>query len=125
VSDVAKSLVAGRAVDCSEGYQERDFVHVDDVAGAFRQSLLSDWFGPFNIGTGNAVPVRQIVETLARGAGRLDLIQFGARPSAVNEPPLIYADTRVLREAIGFAPRIGLSEGLSDALDWWRDQGNM
>lgn len=120
VSDIAEALVAGRSVTTSEGLQRRDFLHVDDVASAFVAALASEWHGPFNVGSGEAVPVRQIVEGLAATAGRPDLIRFGGRPLLPNDPPLIEADTGILRNAIGFRPKITLRDGLADAFAWWR-----
>lgn len=120
VSDIAEALAAGRPVATSEGLQRRDFLHVDDVASAFAAALASDWHGPFNIGSGEAVPVRDLVESLAAAAGRPDLIRFGARPSPPNDPPLIEADIAILRDAIGFTPKISLQDGLTDTLAWWR-----
>lgn len=120
VSDIAEALVAGRPVATSEGRQWRDFLHVDDVASAFVAALASEWHGPFNIGSGEALPVRRLVEDLAAAAGRPDLIRFGAKPSPPNDPPLIEADIGVLRDAIGFAPKIRLRDGLADAVAWWR-----
>ncbi len=113
VSDVVSALRNGQPVNVSEGRQRRDFLHVDDVAGAFVAALDSNANGPFNIGSGAAVPVRDIVQMLGDISGRPELIHFGARPSPVNDPPELAADTRRLHEDIGYVPAISLQDGLT------------
>lgn len=119
VSDVARALVRGQTVDTSEGRQARDFLHVDDVAGAFTAALTSDWRGAFNIGSGHAVPVRTVVELLAAAGDRGDLVRFGARPTPAGDPPRLEADIRILRDEIGFSPAIALERGLAETYAWW------
>jgi nucleoside-diphosphate-sugar epimerase len=113
VSDVISALVSGATVETSEGYQERDFIHVEDVAKAFVTALTSSHLGPFNIASGVATPVRRIVGLLADEAGRPDLVHFGARASPAEDPPRLVGDVTILRDRIGFSPTIGLQEGLS------------
>jgi nucleoside-diphosphate-sugar epimerase len=122
VSDVACSLADGRAVAVGDGVEARDFLHVEDVASAFVAALASTWKGPFNIGSGRAVPVRRLIEILARTSGRPELVQFGARPAPPGQPKLLEADTTVLEQAIGWAPAVDLDQGLAATYDWWRTQ---
>ena len=120
VSDVASALIDGRIIETSMGEQRRDFLHVDDVAGAFVAALNSDWSGPFNIGSGHAISVRILIEALANAAGRPELIHFGARPRPKADPDLLEADIHVLRDLIGFAPSISLERGISETFNWWQ-----
>lgn len=104
VPTVLEALAAGRSPQLSSGEHRRDYLYVDDAAGALAALLLTDLEGPVNVGSGRAVAVRDLVLAIARAAGRADLIRFGARP-ARDEPPLIEADVERLTAAIGFAPR--------------------
>ncbi len=122
ISDVGASLARNERVETSEGRQARDFLHVADVAGAFIAALHADWRGPFNIGSGDATPVREVVGRLAEVMGRPDLVRFGARPTPPGEPPELAADISVLREEIGFRPRFSLQAGLEDSARWWGSQ---
>lgn len=122
VSEVAAGLVAGRRVETTAGLQERDFLHVADAAEALAMLLDSDVTGPINIASGKCVPVRQIVETLARLSGRPDLLAIGARPVPPDEPRRLAADVSRLKNELGFTPRYSLEGGLSATLQWWRDQ---
>lgn len=122
VADVARALAAGEPCETSEGLQQRDVLHVDDVADAFVTALASPWRGAFNIGSGVAVPVRRVVEILAEAAGRPDLVRFGARPSPAGDPPRLVADIGILRGEMGWTPRIDLHGGLVATYGWWADR---
>ncbi len=50
--------------------------------------LSSELSGPFNIGSGHAVTVRYLIETLSRMIGRPDLVRFGARSRACGRSKL-------------------------------------
>ncbi len=116
VSDAIRTLRAGERFATSSGLQQRDFSHVADVAGAFAALLDSAATGPVNVGSGQAVPVRAILERVGALTGGGDRIDFGARPLAATEPASIEADVARLRDEVGFSPRYDLDAGLADAL---------
>lgn len=122
VPSVIRSLLKGEPAACSEGSQARDYVFADDVASAFVALLESGCVGPVNIGTGAAVRVREIVETIGEIVGRPDLLRFGAIPSPTSEPAEITAGTAKLR-ALGWQPRHSLHDGLESSVEWWRARG--
>ena len=113
VGDAARALLAGRQLATSEGRQRRDFLHVIDAGAAFAALIDSAVEGPVNIGSGEAVPVRDILETIGTLTGRSDLLDFGARPLSPSEPACIEADIRRLANEVGFRPRYGLAQGLA------------
>ena len=119
VSDVIQSLIERREARCSDGTQERDFMHVLDVGRAFAAVLDSDITGPVNIASGACVPVRSIVSALGSLTGAGDLIRFGAanRP---DEPPRLAASVDRLHGRVGFRPVYDLESGLAHTVDWWR-----
>jgi len=120
VPSVAKALLAGSEALCSEGSQERDFLHTEDLADAMITLLQSKVSGLVNVGSGVAARVRTVVEAVARECGRSDLLRMGARPLPSTEPPRLIANITRLRNDVGWRPRIGLEDGLRQTVDWWR-----
>ena len=120
VSDICAGLIESRPVELSEGRQERDYLHVADAAEALAALLDSDVRGVINIGSGNAVAIRDIARVLGERAGRPDLLAFGRRPLAPGEPSRLVADVGRLIGDLGFAPKYRLEAGLAQTLDWWR-----
>ena len=121
VSDVIQALLDRRPALCSDGTQERDFMHVSDVARAFAALLDSDITGPVNIASGVCVPVRSVISRLGSLLDASELIQFGAanRP---NEPPRLAASVDILHERLRFRPVYDLESGLADTVEWWRSR---
>jgi nucleoside-diphosphate-sugar epimerase len=123
VPSVADALAEGRPARTSDGEQVRDFLHVDDAARALAALTDSDVRGPVNIGSGQGVAVREIVETLGRLAGRPELIELGAVPRPEGDPPEIVADAARLRDEVGWAPQVELESGLASTLESARAPG--
>src|SRR5207253_10776751 len=90
VPSVIASLLDASDARCTHGRQVRDFVFIRDVAGALVALLDSEGRGPVNIGSGKAVSVREVVETIAENVGGRQHLQSGALP-ATDEPPLVAA----------------------------------
>jgi nucleoside-diphosphate-sugar epimerase len=120
VPSVARALIAGEPVPTTRGDQVRDFMHVEDAAGAFAALVDSEVTGAVNIASGEPVAVRDVVDGLAAAAGRPDLPRPGELPDREGDPPRLVADVTRLRHEVGFAPRIGLAEGLRGTLEWLR-----
>jgi nucleoside-diphosphate-sugar epimerase len=114
LSSVFDSISRGEPVDLSSGNQLREFIHVDDVGGAFVRLLESDLAGPVNIALGDAISVRDLVERAACVARGEHLLRFGTRPLQAGEPMVMRASTARLRQELGFVPRYTLDAGLED-----------
>jgi len=121
VSSVIASLLQGKKIACSEGSQKRDFLFVEDVAAAFFSILESNFCGAVNIGSGAAVAVKDVINTISRKIGRDDLIEFSKLPLPQNEPALLIADTRKLEEEIGWHAKYDLNSGMDKTIEWWRE----
>lgn len=122
VAAVVRSLLAGETVETTSGTQRRDFLHVDDVAGAVVALLDSVVCGPVNVASGQAPAVAEIVDRIADVVGRPDLVLRGALPERAAEPPLLLADIARLRDEVGYRPHWALADGLADAIRWWEAQ---
>jgi nucleoside-diphosphate-sugar epimerase len=120
VSDIATALLEDRMVETSHGQQERDFIYVVDAARAIVALVENDVDGTFNIASGKCIPVRRIIQTLGRLAGRPDLLRIGARATTNDEPQRLKADIKRLHDDLGFTPYYELEEGLTATLNWWR-----
>ena len=120
VPSVIRALLAGKPALCTHGDQLRDFLHVADVADAFVSLLKSTATGAFNIGSGNPVAIRDIVNLIGAKLGSTKLLRLGALPSRENDPPLLVANVERLRKALGWKPKFDLDHGLDNAIAWWK-----
>lgn len=117
VPSVLRSFINGDAALCSHGQQFRDFLHVSDAARAIACLLLQEGesgSGIFNIGSGEPIRISSVVEACAQ-LFKTPKIAFGAIPVGVDEPKLLVANIEKMK-ALGWQPRIGLSDGIQQYL---------
>jgi nucleoside-diphosphate-sugar epimerase len=113
---VANQIRAGVPVPLTDGTQVRDHLHVADVAAALVTLAVAPGAnGTYNICSGQPVTLRQVLETVGDILDGRHLLQFGKVPHGPNESPYLAGDSSRLR-ALGWAPRFGLRDGLTDAL---------
>lgn len=120
VPSVINSLLRNEPARCTHGNQVRDFMHVEDVAGAFVALLNSDARGAVNIASGTAVPLRQVIHSIAGQMNKRELIQLGAVPAPAGEPAALIADVGRLRDEVGFRPRYELEQGIARIIEHMR-----
>jgi GDP-4-dehydro-6-deoxy-D-mannose reductase len=97
----------------------RDFTDVRDAARAQLAAADAEP-GPYNLCSGKAVKVRELVELLAGAAEvdvRMEVDESRVRADDVAE---IRGSSEKLREATGWAPEIPLEVTMADALESWR-----
>lgn len=114
----ARAFVRGVAeYPLTEGAQERDFIYIDDVVGAFvtlldRQEALAPGYVTLGVGSGQAVSVRRFVELLHATSRSTTRLVFGALPYRPHEVMHSCADIAELR-ALGWTPSVSLDEGVA------------
>ena len=107
----------------SDGSPERDFLYVEDAAAAYLAiaDALPDVAGEaFNAGGDEPHSVLEVVELVCKVAGT-DVapdVQGEGTPHA--EIDRQYVDSTKLRERTGWAPQVGLEEGLRRTVEWYR-----
>jgi CDP-glucose 4,6-dehydratase len=121
---VTAVLEGRRPIIRSDGSPERDFLYVEDAAGAYLTiaNALSDGNAggeAFNAGWGRPHSVREVVELICelgptevepdyRGSGNPD-----------GEIDRQYLDSAKIRELLGWQPALDLRDGLERTLEWY------
>jgi nucleoside-diphosphate-sugar epimerase len=124
VPSVIRALLAGAEAPVSDGAQVRDFMYVEDLAGAFAAILDSDVRGALNVASGRCCTLREMVALVADTVGRPELVRWGALPARPGDPPRLVADVRRLREEVGFVGKVDLQDGVRRTVAWWRETGS-
>ena len=98
--------VFGDDYETPDGTCIRDYIHVTDLAHAHVLALRHLVGGggslAVNVGTGRGSSIRQILEAVIRVIDREVPIEL--HPRRRGDPPALYADPALAREALGFAP---------------------
>lgn len=97
----------------------RDFVHTSDVARAIRLLLESSMVGynVFNVGSGSAYSVREIVHAFERAAGHTISIEQDPKRTRKSDRPNLVANISKLTSATGWTPDVTLDAGLAALLN--------
>lgn len=92
-------------VPLSDGEQWRDFIHLDDTCLALMALATTRFEGIVNVGTGEAVRVRDVVESLCKQmGGDPSLLAFGSKARSPGDADRLEADVGLLKSVLGWAP---------------------
>lgn len=121
----ASRLLNGKPPQVFEdGEQRRDFVHVRDIARAFVLALEQERAagGVFNIGSGQAITVREIGQRIAVAMGQPEQEPEILGKSRAGDIRHCFADISLARETLGFEPAQDMREGMLELAEWVRRQ---
>lgn len=123
INTTIRKIINGDRLEFTAATQGYDFVHVTDVARAFR--LIGEKGKPFYeyvIGSGNARPLKEFIielrDTLAPDAA----LNFGDIPYTGVDMPLECFSIKQINEHCGFTPQISFSEGVKRTMSWLMEE---
>ncbi|MDE3023712.1 MAG: NAD(P)-dependent oxidoreductase [Pseudomonadota bacterium] len=120
ISYMIRSLLSEEKPALTKGEQSWDYLYIEDAAEAIIAVMNSEATGVFNLGSGRARPLHEII------TGIRDLIDpklplgFGEVPYRSDQVMHLEADITALSRATGWRPKTSLEEGLKHTVDWHR-----
>ena len=116
-------LAGGPLIVRGTGEQTRDFIHVADVSAMVAACLDAPAelvaSQVFQVGTGHETSLLELARQLFEAGGAQVPIQHKA--ASPGDVPRNVSDISRATETLGFAPRVGLAEGLRQTIEWFRD----
>jgi UDP-glucose 4-epimerase len=115
------SMLKGESPKLSSGNRGVDWVYVDDVISAFiAAAIRPEAVGQeIDLGTGNLISVRAVIEEIQRLIPEAPEPTFGACPDRANEQ-VRAADIKTAEGSLGWRPSTSLRDGLSQTIEWYR-----
>ncbi len=122
-----KAALLGEQIEVwGDGSQRRDLLFVDDAVRAFllsaaRQEAEGE---VFNVGAPTSVTLKELAELLVslRAGAACRFVPFPADRKAIDIGDYFTAGDKI-RDTLGWAPSIGLEEGLRRSLDYYAEHG--
>lgn len=102
-----------------DGKQTRSFLYIDECIKAVRRLMQSDFTGPVNIGSEEMVTINELVDIVARVAGKRILVNHIDGPLGVRGRN---SDNTLIREKLGWDYNMTLEQGISQTYHWIREQ---
>lgn len=119
-----RATMAGRRIQLyGDGSQSRDFTFVSDIVAANLAAVQAEGVEGevFNIGGGSRTTVNEVIATIGEIVGREPLVEnLAVEKGDVRHTA---ASTGKAAAAIGYAPAVGLREGLEREAQWLGEQG--
>ena len=117
---IERALAGETLTIYGNGQQTRDFIYAQDVADAVLASLRSPYCGVLNVGTGRAVRILDLAEQVLSLTGSKGGYVFADRRP--GDAASSTADISAIVRDLEWTPGIGLEQGLSQTLRWFRGQ---
>jgi nucleoside-diphosphate-sugar epimerase len=111
-------------INLTSGIQKRDFIYIDDVVSAFLTVISNRFelghFAEFEVGMGNAMPVRDFVEEMEKQykgchPNCKSILNFGSILYRKNENMNVAADISMLKK-LKWSPKINYITGIKKIL---------
>lgn len=102
-----------------DGKQTRSFCYIDDCVGGLYILMQSDHRNPLNLGQDRMVTINQLVDIIQDIAGIKVTRKHVPGPQGVRGRN---ADLTLIREILGWEPKISLEEGLARTYKWIEEQ---
>jgi dTDP-glucose 4,6-dehydratase len=102
------------------GQQTRSFCYVTDLVAGIIKLMESDVNDPVNIGNPHEMTIEEIARAIIRLTGSRSKIVY--RPLPEDDPKVRQPDITRARTLLGWEPKVGLEEGLTKTLAYFRTQ---
>lgn len=103
-----------------DGKQTRSFCYIDDCVEGIHRLMQSDHNEPVNLGRDRMVTVDELIDIIASIAGKTVTKRHDlSKPQGVRGRN---SDNSKLKEALNWAPKISLEEGLIPTYEWIQEE---
>ena len=114
-----KAKLFGDDYDTPDGTCIRDYIHILDLAQAHEKALYAPRSGHYNLGTGNGLSVKEILETARKITGKP--IPAEVAPRRPGDPPRLIACSELARKELDWQPQFENAEAIIRSVwDWMR-----
>lgn len=115
------SAMSGEPLRMSgDGSQTRSFCYVDDLVDGLVAVLDDDskeFEGAVNLGNPDEISVKELAQKIVELCGSESIIREG--PAEEDDPQRRQPDISLAQKKYGFAPKVGLDEGLKNCIEYF------
>ena len=115
---IAQALRGEDVTIYGPGTQTRSFCYVTDLVDGILRLMDSGTNDPVNIGNPTELTIQGMAETIIRMTGSKSRIVYQALPE--DDPKVRKPDITRAREILKWEPKVGLEEGLTKTIDYFR-----
>lgn len=116
IPHVIREFLNGQAPQVTRCEQMWDYLFVADAARAIASAADGNISGVFNLGSGEAWPLKKIIETIRTATHATVAAAYGAVPYRPDQVMHLQADITKLCGATGWKPQVSLTDGLRETV---------
>ncbi len=111
-------MIYGDDYDTPDGSCVRDYIHILDLAQAHMLALTAPESGHYNLGNGNGLSVKEIIEAAREVTGHA--IPAIIEPRRAGDPAFLIADSSRARKVLGWKPEYEDAKAVIESAWKWR-----
>ena len=129
INKVFSSLVNSNEIEIyGDGFQKRDFTHLDDVLVAIHKALSlleaeDNIYEIINIGSHNPISVNALIKTIEKEVKTS--LNYKYIPKQDGDVQATYADISKAKRILNYTPKISLSQGINEYYIWFKNNENV
>ena len=117
---IAQALSGQPLTIYGDGSQTRSFCYVDDLIRGLMAMVDSEFAGPFNLGNPIEMTVANLATRIISLTGSEATLVY--RPLPTDDPARRRPHIGLAKAELGWEPLVGLDEGLSLTVHWFRER---
>jgi dTDP-glucose 4,6-dehydratase len=117
---IAQALRGEDITVFGSGTQTRSFCYISDLVDGIIRLMRSSVNDPVNIGNPQEMTVETIARTILRMTGAASRLVY--RPLPTDDPKVRQPDITRARTLLGWEPKVGLEEGLTSTIEYFRQK---
>lgn len=123
---IIEKALKNEVINLSEGLQKIDLIYAQDIIAAYICSInrilqltTKAEYEVFNLGSGSALSIRDVVSLIEQQLGKRIDINWGA--SSATDISIAYASVKKAKELLGWMPSVGVQKGLENTVLYHRN----
>jgi UDP-glucose 4-epimerase len=126
LNSALRKIIKCEPLEFTSGTQNYDFVYIDDVSEAFVKIGEKGLSGKsYLIGSGEAQPLRNFMETMLKALKPTSKVIFGSIPFTGVQLPVEKLSIEKLSIDCGFRPKTSFSNGVVKTFDWLKENDHV
>ncbi|HCC08182.1 MAG TPA: CDP-abequose synthase [Clostridiales bacterium] len=121
--DVIVTLLENKDVELTKCEQYRDYCYIENIIDGLILAALNDTMKNevVNIGTGVSYQLKYYIDLIFKYMETDKKPKYGAIPYRKNEMWNPEPDITKIKAMLGWAPRVGLEEGIRRTVEWFKE----
>ena len=117
IPQMIETLKKNEPFEMTEGEQTRDFLYLEDIVQSMILSAEHATNSTYNVCSGKAISLRELVLETKAKLGSQSEIRFGALPYRENEVWEMVGDNSKIKKELGFEVKFDLKQGIEKLIE--------